>query len=722
MAKISLKITGMHCASCAVKIENTLKKTKGISSANVNLVTENANVEFDAAAISQDKIIQIITKLGYQAMPADEGVHDHEKMMRKAETARQRNLLFLSAALSVPTLLISMFAMDLPYRSLILFLLATPVQFVGGSQFYRGMFIALKNRTSDMNTLIATGTSAAYFYSVATAFFISGDLYFETSALLITFVLLGEWLESVARGRTSGAIKALMGLASKTARILRGKTEIRVPLEDVKVGDILVVRPGEKMPVDGVVLSGSSSVDESMITGESVPVEKRKGDKVIGATLNKFGTLTFRATAVGSATALSRIIKLVEEAQGSKAPIQRFADAVSARFVPIVLVISLVAFILWFTSGQSFQFSLLAAVAVLVVACPCALGLATPTALMVGMGKGAQAGILIKNGEALETACKIDTVVFDKTGTLTRGKPAVTDVLPANNARRIVSLAASLERASEHPLAEAIVARAEKEGARLSPVSGFRAVPGKGIAGRVAGKSILLGNAKLMAGDSIPVKALSETAAKLESEGKTVMYLAEGKRLLGLIAAADTSTHYAQPAMKELRAMGIETVMITGDNARTAKAMADRLGIKRVLAEVLPEQKAAEIKRLKTSGRRVAAVGDGINDAPMLAEADIGIAIGSGTDVAIETGGIVLIKNDVRDVAKAIRLSKRTMGKIKQNMFWALFYNTLGIPIAAGALYSAFGLLLRPEIAAAAMALSSVSVVSNSLTLKRGKL
>jgi len=719
--KVSLMIHGMHCTACALNIEKSLLKMKGVNSADVNFVAGKAEISYDSSKVSQGDLIDKISKLGYHAMPMTEG-HHHAEITPKSEIIHQRNMFLLSVVLSIPILLISMFFMDMPYRAVILFLLATPVQFIAGLQFYKGTFFALKNRTSDMNTLIALGTSAAYFYSVATAFFIKGDMYFETSALLITFVLLGEWLEAFARGKTSDAIKKLMGLSPKTATVLRKDKELNVPIDEVNVGDILIVKPGEKIPVDGIVVFGDSSVDESMITGESIPVEKKKGSKVIGGTINKNGSLNFRATAVGEGTALSQIIKIVEEAQSSKAPIQRFADAVSAKFVPAVVLVALFTFVIWLIVGQTFQFSLINTIAVLVIACPCALGLATPTAIMVGTGKGASSGILIKNSIALENSSGLKTIVFDKTGTLTKGKPSVTDIFPVDKRKELLMFAASIEKRSEHPLAEAIVAKARQEKIKIHKVSGFRSVPGKGIVCKLLRKDVAFGNKKLMDEKKISTKSLELKASELQSKGKTVMYLSIGKKAVGLIAVADTITDYAMPAVRELNLMGIDTIMITGDNATTANAIAKQVGIKKVLAEVLPEQKAEEIKKLQKLGQKVGAVGDGINDAPMLAQADIGIAIGTGTDVAIETGDIVLIKNDVRDVSKAIKLSKSTLSKIKQNMFWALFYNSVGIPIAAGVLYPSFGILLRPEIAAFAMAMSSVSVVTNSLLLKLKKI
>jgi Cu+-exporting ATPase len=612
--------------------------------------------------------------------------------------------------------------------------LSTPVQFIAGAQFYRGFYHAIKRRSGNMDTLIAIGTSSAYFYSLAATFIPSlsaEPVFYETAALLITFVILGKLLEARAKGKTSDAIKKLMGLAAKTARVVRGGEEVDVPIEQVVVGDVVVVRPGEKVPVDGVLIDGHSAVDESMLTGESIPVEKSVGDTVIGATMNKLGSFKFRATKVGADTALAQIVKLVEDAQGSKAPVQRFADRISAVFVPAVVGAAILTFLVWlfvvpnfvdasfYAVASPFVKALLAGTAVVVVACPCALGLATPTAIMVGTGKGAENGILIKNGEALETTYKIKAVVFDKTGTLTHGKPVVTEVELADghDTARVFKLAAALERNSEHPLAEAIVSHAKATGVELPEVEGFSAIPGHGVEGNVMGMRVAFGNRKLMARDGIDISRFEDRIAALESEGKTVMLVGVGgNKLAGMIAVADTLKENSKEAVERLTAMGVEVFMITGDNRRTAEAIASQAGIApdHVLAEVLPEHKAEEVAKLQARGLSVAMVGDGINDTPALAQADVGIAMGAGTDVAMETGGIVLIKNDLRDVVTAIELSRATMRKIRQNFFWALGYNTLGIPVAA------LG-LLRPELAGAAMALSSVSVVTSSLMLKRFK-
>lgn len=728
----------MHCASCALNIENNLKKTKGVSKANVNFATEKATVEYDEKAVDEKKFSKIISDLGYQVIEQQgsaEELVDKEKIAREQEIKKVKNLFFLSLILSVPIFIIAMplewLGISVPYKSIILLLLATPVQFIAGYRFYKGAWSALKAKTANMDVLIAIGTSAAYFYSLAVVLFspILGEhVYFETSAIIITFILLGKWLEALTKGRTSEAIKKLIGLQPKTAIVVRKGKEQEIPISQVVVGDIVIVKPGQKIPVDGVVVDGLSFVDESMITGESIPVEKKKADKVIGGTINKHGSFRFRATQVGNATMLSQIIKLVQEAQGSKAPIQRLADKVSSIFVPTVISIAIIAFIIWYVFvGQSFVFSLSIFIAVLIIACPCALGLATPTAIIVGTGKGAENGILIKSAEALENAHKINTVVFDKTGTLTKGKPVVTDLVSLSNLGEndILKYAAIAEKKSEHPLAEAIISKAKEEKITIADAKFFKAIPGYGIIARSEGKTILLGNRNLMKKQGVKtgqIEKIEKAMNQLESEGKTVMILALNNNIVGLIGVADTIKEFSKEAVKKLHDMGKQVIMITGDNKRTADAIAKQLGIDDVLSEVLPEEKEKEIEKLQKKGRIVAMVGDGINDAPALARADIGIAIGAGTDVAMESGQIVLIKNDLRDVVNAINLSNKTIKKIKQNLFWAFFYNSLGIPIAAGVLYPFTGFLLNPMIAGAAMAFSSVSVVSNSLLLRRKKL
>ena len=723
MKKITVLISGMHCASCAAKIENTLKKMKGVKEANVNIATERATVSFNEKLTSESKISKAIERLGYGVAKQD--LVDREKEHREGEIRQLKKLFIASVIFSIPIFIISMplmwLGISVPYENIILLILATPVQFIVGFRFYKGAYSALRAGTSNMDTLITIGTSAAYFYSISVILFpsLGSSVYFETSAILITFIILGKWMEAVSKGKASEAIKKLIGLQPKTATIIRRGKEIQIPIRDVKVGDIILVRPGQKIPVDGKVVEGSSSVNESMITGESIPVEKRKGDTVIGATINKNGSFKFRATKVGSQTVLNQIIKLVEDAQGSKAPIQRLADNVSSYFVPAVIVIAVLSFLFWYLTGQTFVFALGIFIAVLIIACPCALGLATPTAIIVGTGKGAENGILIKSAEALENAHKISTIVFDKTGTLTNGKPEVTDIIKVGkfNKKEILRYAAIAEKNSEHPLADAIINRAKRSGINIPAPKSFKAIPGHGIRASY-GKTILFGNRKLMKRYRIKVGP-DDRIDSLEKEGKTVMVLALNNRVAGLIAVADTLNRFSGRAVDKLQRMGKKVIMITGDNKRTADAIASQLGISTVLADVLPEDKEKEIARLQKQGRVVAMVGDGINDAPALARADVGIAIGAGTDVALETGQIVLIKNDIRDVVTAIDLSNYTVRKIKQNLFWAFFYNSIGIPVAAGILYPLF--LLNPMVAGLAMAFSSVSVVSNSLLMKRYK-
>jgi Cu+-exporting ATPase len=659
-------------------------------------------------------------------VPADLSAGDQEGEARQRESSKLKFLVLFSFAFAIPTFILSFITpFEASLNNLVLLALATPVQFFVGWQFYAGTYKALRNKRANMDTLIALGTSAAYVYSSLVVILpgtFTGDVYFDTAALIISIILLGRYLEARAKGRTSEAIKKLIGLQPKTASIILDGREVEVPVEEVEISNIVAVRPGEKIPVDGVVIEGDSAVDESMLTGESMPVEKKKGDEVVGATINKNGFLKLRATKVGKDTALAQIIRLVEQAQGSKAPIQRLADSVSGVFVPVVIAIAVFTFLAWYLpGGEPFVFALTAFVAVLVIACPCALGLATPTAIMVGTGKGAQNGILIKSAEALERAHRIRTIVFDKTGTLTWGKPAVTDVIPLDGFSRdeILRLAAIAEKGSEHSLGEAIV-EAGKDGLQELPdPQVFEALSGRGVLANVEGSEVLLGNRALMDDNVVEIRPFEDRIEQLERQGKTVVLMAVGRKPVGLIAVADTLKGNASEAIGQLHQMGIETVMITGDNRRTAEAVARNVGIKRVLAEVLPEDKAREVHELQANGQVVAMVGDGINDAPALAQADIGIALGSGTDVAMESGDIVLVKDDLRDAVKAIRLSRYTMRKIKQNLFWAFFYNTSGIPIAAGALYPIIGLLLNPIIAAAAMGFSSVSVVTNSLLMNR---
>jgi Cu+-exporting ATPase len=743
--RIALNIIGMHCASCAGIIERSLRKIPGVKEANVNFSIEKAMILYDRALTAPDKLIDAIKKTGYKANLVGTDTPEAERL-RKEKTIKGYFKKFIwSLILSSPMLyfmLLDFFKFLpgskslMPYIGIISFILATPVQFIIGAGFYRGMWSSLKMKTFNMDSLIAIGTSTAYIYSFVmflnyaigngSIIGLGGakipDLYFETAAFLITFVMLGKWLEAKAKGRTSEAIKKLMGLQPKTARIIRNNATIDVPIEQVQVNDIIVVRPGEKIPVDGEITKGHSSVDESMITGESIPVEKNIGDTVIGATINKNGSFEFKATRIGSETALAQIIRLIEEAQGSKAPIQAFADKISAFFVPIIIGLAILTFAIWFFAlGASFTFSIMAFTAVIVIACPCALGLATPTAITVGTGKGAAYGVLIKGGEPLEAACKIKTIIFDKTGTLTKGKPEVTDVvgLSSSDEEEITYIAASLEKLSEHPLAEAIVKYAEEESVSIVEVNNFKAIPGHGVEGIINNQKYFFGNRKLITEiANLDASKAERKIRKLEEDGKTTMILASDKEILGLVAVADTLKENTIEAVQQLQKKGIEVYMITGDNQRTAEAIAKQVGIKNVLAEVLPEDKANEVKKLQGTGVKVAMVGDGINDAPALAQADLGIAMGGGTDVAMETGGIVIIKNDLRDVLTAIKLSRETMSKIKQNMFFALFYNVIGIPIAARVCVG-IGLILKPELAGLAMALSSISVVSNSLLLRR---
>ncbi|HLC90348.1 MAG TPA: heavy metal translocating P-type ATPase [Candidatus Nanoarchaeia archaeon] len=723
--KTTLKVKGMHCASCSTILTRALQKVPGVTSAVVNYGTERATVEHDEATAPEKSLIAAIQKKGYDAVVWKEENYQKEALLQKKELRHLQGKVILSAALSFPALLLAMVFMDVPFREYFIWLLATPIQFWIGWPFYQGTWSALKNKSANMDSLIAIGTSAAYFYSLyAILFSPDAHQYFEISAVLITLVLLGKYLEARAKGRTSEAIKKLMQIGAKTATVIRKGKEVKIPIDQVQIGDSIVVKPGEKIPTDGIIVSGYSAIDESMVTGESIPVEKKKGDSVIGSTINKQGSFTMKATKVGSETVLSRIIRLIEDAQAKKAPIQRFADNVSAYFVPIVIVLAILTYIIWyFLLGQTNEFALIAAVAVLVIACPCALGLATPTAIMVGTGKGAQHGILIKGGDALETAHSLRSIIFDKTGTITKGKPEVTDLVPLNRTgeQRVLEVAGSLENSSEHPLAEAIVAKAKEEKHHLRKTTGFQALVGRGVKGNLGQKTYFLGNRKLMKERGISLGKASASIERLEDEGKTVMILAENKKLLGLIAVADEIKEDSPEAIQRLQQLGIRTYLITGDNSRTAAAIAKIVGIKDFFAEVAPDEKATHVKNLQKRGK-VAMVGDGINDAPALAQADIGIAMGSGTDVAMESGNIVLMKNNLLDVARAIKLSRLTMSKIRQNMFWALIYNILGIPIAAGVFYSWTGWMLSPILAGGAMALSSVSVVTNALLLKGKRL
>ncbi|QCR31323.1 heavy metal translocating P-type ATPase [Lysinibacillus sp. SGAir0095] len=724
--KKEFAITGMTCAACATRIEKGLNKLDGVTLANVNLALENAVVEFNPNQVSMSDIISRVEKLGYGAhIKEKDGVDFREEAIRK-----QQRKLVVSAILSIPLLWTMVghfsftsfiFVPDILMNPWVQMALATPVQFFIGWQFYVSAFKALRDQSANMDVLVVMGTSAAYFYSVYQAILSNGEhhppeLYFETSAVLITLILLGKLFEAQAKGRSSEAIKKLMGLQAKTALVVRNGLEKMIPIEEVVVGDTILVKPGEKIPVDGVIAVGNTAVDESMLTGESLPIDKEAGATVFGATINKNGFIKIQATKVGRDTALSQIIKVVEDAQGSKAPIQRLADKISGIFVPIVIAIAIITYIIWlvFIMPGEFGPALESLISVLVIACPCALGLATPTSIMAGSGRAAELGILFKGGEHLEQTHHIDTVVVDKTGTVTNGKPVLTDVFVADgmNIRVLLSFIGSAEKQSEHPLAESIIAGIEHEGIKLREVRDFEAVPGYGVKATVNQRAILVGTKKLMDKYNIEISHVLRTMEELEAEGKTAMIASIDGKYAGLVAVADTIKDTSQQAIERLLDMGIEVIMMTGDNERTAHAIAQQVGIKQVIAEVLPEGKAEEIKKLQALGRKVAMVGDGINDAPALAVADIGMAIGTGTDVAMEAADITLIRGDLNSIADAIIMSHKTMTNIKQNLFWAFGYNILGIPIAAAG-------LLAPWLAGAAMAFSSVSVVLNALRLQR---
>ena len=725
--KITLKITGMSCAACSSRIEKAINKLPGVYSGVVNLVMEKATVEFNSGQINTADIKARIEKLGFGAQDlTDDTAVDTDQKTGKTQATQQRFRFILSAIFSLPLL----FAMALhiigvrgtltdflmnPYFQ---FIVATPVQFIAGWQFYRGAYLALGNGSANMDVLVALGTSSAYFYSIVNILQQNHELYFETSAILITLILLGKLLEANAKGHTSEAIKALMGLQAKTARVIRNDREMDIPIEAVVVADIVVVRPGEKVPVDGVITDGTSAVDESMLTGESLPVDKNTGDGVVGATINKFGTFKFRATKVGSDTALAQIVRIVEEAQGSKAPIQRFADVVSGYFVPTVVGLAVLTFLAWYFifDPGNFARALVSFTTVLVIACPCALGLATPTSIMVGTGKGAENGILIKGGEHLENAHRLTTIVLDKTGTITKGQPEVTDIITTGSFSEdeIVGLIVRAEKNSEHPLAQAIVKYGQEKGLVIEDPESFTAIPGHGVEVKINGQQILVGTRKLMSENSIEFESFIPQIEGLEQQGKTVMMMAVEKQMAGLFAVADTVKESSAVAVAQLQKLGIEVWMITGDNERTARAIAKKVGIVKVMAEVLPEHKAEKVESLKREGKVVGMVGDGINDAPALVTADVGFAIGTGADVAIEAADITLMSGDLKGIVAAIKLSKATMKNIKQNLFWALVYNTLGIPIAAAG-------YLSPVVAGAAMAFSSVSVVTNALRLKKFK-
>ncbi|KXS43251.1 MAG: Cu2+-exporting ATPase [Candidatus Frackibacter sp. T328-2] len=719
--KADFKIIGMTCSACANRVEQGLNKLDGVINANVNFAVEKATVEYIPGQVAVSDLKAKVKDLGYDVDESEEDfTEDREQKKRKAEEQKQLTLFGVAAIGSIPFLIMFTFMIlgqpvpGLLENKLFQFVISTVIQVVVGYQYYKDSYYALKNKSANMSVLIATGTTAAYLYSVANTFILDGHVFYDTAVIIFALIGLGKLLEARAKGKTSEAIRKLMDLQANNARVIRDGEEVEIPVEEVQEGDLIIVKPGEKIPVDGVVKEGNSAVDESMLTGESIPVEKEAGDEVIGATLNKNGALKFEATKVGADTALSQIIQMVEEAQGSKAPIQRVADKVSGIFVPIVVGIAILAFAGWYIATGDFTIALLNMTAVLVIACPCSLGLATPTAIMVGTGKGAENGILFKGGEHLEKAHKIETIVFDKTGTITKGEPEVTDIISTDEFSddELLNHAAIVEKGSEHPLALAIMEHAKEADIKPDDPENFEAIPGHGVRAKYNEVEILFGNAKLMRDNDVNIESLIDDIHRLESEGKTAMTMSIDGELVGVIAVADTVKETSAQAINELQEMGIETVMLTGDNERTAKAIAREVGIERVLAEVLPDDKANEVQQLRDEGKVVAMVGDGINDAPALATADIGLAIGTGTDVAIEAADITLMRGDLRSVATSIRLSKQTMRKIKQNLFWAFFYNTVGIPVAA------FGFLI-PVMAAGAMAFSSISVVSNSLLLKR---
>ncbi|MFH1622914.1 MAG: heavy metal translocating P-type ATPase [Candidatus Aenigmatarchaeota archaeon] len=754
--KVIVPIVGMHCASCAVNIESALKRTEGVSGANVNYASDKAYITYDPATVDLEKLKGVISDTGYSVLePVGEhakqemhGEHheikvattDREKELREREIRNLKRRFIASLIFGIPLLYFSMgwmvglpvpYIKDVAAQALIQLILTTPV-IIAAFNLYTSGFKSLLRKTPNMDSLIFIGTSAAYIYSIAVSlviwFGVSNygleALYYEIAAFILVFILLGKYLEAVTKGRASEALKKLIGLQTKTAKVMRAGKEIEIPIGEVQVGDMIFVRPGEKIQVDGVVIEGISAVDEKVITGESMPVTKKKGDKLIGATMNKSGMLKFKATAVGEHTVLANIIKIVEEAQASKAPIQLLADKVSLYFVPTVIAIAVIAFGYWFfLAKMPFVFALTALIAVLIIACPCALGLATPTAIMVGTGLGAENGILIKGADALETAHKLQTIIFDKTGTLTKGEPSVTDIATTerHDKKDVLRLAAIVERGSEHPIGDAIVKEAEKRKMKISKASSYQTIAGHGIKAKYLKNWVFVGNRKFLKDNKTDISGLEGEMEKMENEGKTVVIVAKDKKAIGLIAVADTLKEFSEEAVEQLKKMHKEVWLITGDNERTAKAIANRVGIdeSNIMAQVLPADKAKKVKELQSGGRTVAFVGDGINDAPALAQADVGIAIGSGTDIAMETGRIVLIKDDLRDVVTAIDLSSYTINKIRQNLFWAFFYNMVGIPIAAGVLYPLFGFLLNPMIAAAAMAFSSVSVVTNSLLMKR---
>jgi Cu+-exporting ATPase len=736
--KVILPVSGMHCATCVSTIEEAVSQLEGIISANANLGTEKVLVEYIPSMVSLKEIKKTILDSGYEVIEEILEKRPEElEERKKRELFKVRNKFYIGVVLSAIILLLSLkfsFLDFIPQKILffILFILATPVQFWAGAQFYKGFWKSLKHKTADMNTLVAVGTSAAYFYSViatfAPSFFIKGNLtpeaYFDTSSVIITLILLGRYLEARAKGKSSEAIRKLMELKAVFATVIRNGKEQDIPVDEVLVGDLILVKPGEKIPVDGVIKEGYSSVNESMLTGESLPNEKKEGDLVFGATINLTGSFKFVAKKVGKDTILSQIVKLVEQAQGSKAPVQRLADKIAGVFVPMVIAIAILTFIIWmiFAPSPKLTFALLNFVAVLIIACPCALGLATPTAIVVGTGRGAEMGILIKNAESLEKAFQINTIVFDKTGTLTLGEPEITEIIPLTGTEEeVLKIAASVEKASEHPIARAVVKFARKRNLEIFEANDFENLPGLGVKAKLNAQEILLGNEKLMREQNLFTPEVEKKSEILNSQGKSLIFISENKKLLGIIAVADGLKKDSKEIIEKLHNLGIKTVMLTGDNRKVAEAVAKRVNVDEVISEVLPQDKTAHVRKLQSQGRIVGMVGDGINDAPALAQADLGIAIGTGTDIAKEASDITLIKGDLKGVVNTILLSKKTIKTIRWNLFWAFIYNIIGIPVAAGVLYPFFGLLLNPMIASAAMAFSSVFVVTNSLRLKKFK-
>jgi Cu+-exporting ATPase len=732
--KMDFLVKGMTCAACVAAVERALKELYGVISVNVNLATEKASVEYIPTIVGFEDFRKVIKESGYEAETITEEFVDKERLQRQKEYERLKKLFIVSALLTFPIIIGSMFKLPLLSNWYILFILATPVQFWSGMRFHKAAISALKHKTTNMNTLISIGTTSAYIYSTAAIFapqlFFKGGItphvYFDTSATIITLILLGRLLEAKAKGKTSEAIRKLIGLQAKTATVIRDNTERVIPIEEVTVGDIVLVKPGERIPVDGEIIEGYSTVDESMLTGESLPVEKSIGDKVFGGTVNKVGSFKLQALRVGKETVLSQIIRLVEEAQGSKAPIQRLADKVASIFVPTVISIAVLTFLLWFFLGPkpSFTIALMNFIAVLIIACPCALGLATPTAIMVGTGKGAEKGILIRDAEALELAHRIQTIILDKTGTITKGEPEIVDVVVIDKdgpdaQKKLLELAASAEKLSEHPIGKAIVKKAEEFGLKTIEISEFTAIPGGGIRAKtIEGINLLIGNEGMMKKEGIDTAPFKNLLKDILAEAKTPIFMALNNEVKVIFSVTDTIKEDSFSAIKSFKQMGIEVVMLTGDHKNTAEIIAKKVGIERFFAEVLPDEKVAIVKKIKSEGKVTAMVGDGINDAPALAEADVGIAIGTGADIAMEASDITLIKGSLKSVADAVSLSKLTIKTIKQNLFWAFFYNVIGIPIAAGLLYVFGGPLLNPMIAAAAMAFSSVSVVTNSLRLR----